>query len=429
MGKFSHLGNDLYSGRRSFDFIGRRTLYYVISAILILGAAGLVVGKGLNFGIEFTGGTQFAISLPAEDITQDNAEELRETVADAAADAGIDSGDPIVTTEGTSRLIVQVQELDQADTDALIEVIAEDRGIPADATTEDISVSAIGASLGAELAQRALIGVVVFLFFVVLFIWAYSREWKMSVAALAALFHDIIITVGIYALSGFTVTPAAVTGFLAILAFSLYDTVVVFDKVRENTLNLRSKRTTYADAANLAVNQTIVRSVNTAIVALIPVLAILYVSAIQLGASSLQDLALVQVVGTFVGVYSSVFLAPRILVHLKSNEDDVKLAEKRAKSRARAAADPYASVPAFVEDMPVGEGSDEGVELDDEDDDELEETGEPTAPRPGAAPASTRSEAMGSGRVAPPARGPLGQSNSSGRVQPSRQTKSQRKKP
>jgi preprotein translocase subunit SecF len=427
MGKFSHLGNDLYSGERSFDFVGRRTVYYLISVLLVLGAAGLVVGKGLNLGIEFTGGTQFAVSLPADDVTQENAEELREVVAAAADDAGIETGDPIVTTEGTSRLIVQVQELGQEETDALIEVIADDRGIaPADTTT-DISVSAIGASLGAELAQRALIGVAVFLFLVVLFIWAYSREWKMSVAALAALFHDIIITVGIYALSGFTVTPAAVTGFLAILAFSLYDTVVVFDKVRENTLNLRSKRTTYAAAANLAVNQTVVRSVNTAIVALIPVLAILYVSAIQLGASSLQDLALVQVVGTFVGVYSSVFLAPRILVHLKSTEDDVMLAEKRAKARARAAADPYASVPAFTEDMPVAAGPDDTdvlVAEVDEDDDEV--------PRPaptGSGATSTRSEAMGSGRVVPKARGPVGPSNSAGRVQPSRQTKSKRKKP
>ncbi|MGA8845338.1 MAG: protein translocase subunit SecF, partial [Nocardioides sp.] len=361
MGKFSHLGNDLYSGDKSFDFIGKRTLFYAISAILIIGAFGLVFGKGLNFGIEFTGGTQFAVNLPADDVTQENAEELRDVVARAAADEDIETGEPIVTTEGTSRLIVQVQELGQEETDALIEVIADDRGIAPAATTTDISVSAIGASLGAELAQRALIGVAIFLFLVVLFIWAYSRELKMSIAALAALFHDIVICAGIYALSGFTVTPAAVTGFLAILAFSLYDTVVVFDKVRENTLNLRSKRTTYAAAANLAVNQTVVRSINTAIVALIPIGAILYVSAVQLGASSLQDLALIQVVGTAVGVYSSVFLAPRILVHLKSGEDDVKLAEKRAKARARAAADPYAAVPAFVEELPIGDGTAEGI--------------------------------------------------------------------
>jgi preprotein translocase subunit SecF len=423
MGKFSRLGNDLYAGRRSYDFIGRRAVFYVVSAILVLCAVGLVGGKGLNFGIEFTGGTQFAVNLPADQVTQDNAEELRETVADA----GIETGDPIVTTEGDSRLIVQVQELDQADTDTLIGVIADAQGIAPEDASNDISVSAIGASLGAQLAQRAAIGVGVFLFLVVLFIWAYSREWKMSVAALMALFHDIVITVGIYALSGFSVTPAAVTGFLAILGFSLYDTVVVFDKVRENTANLRSKRTTYGEAANLAVNQTLVRSVNTSVVALIPIGAILYVSAVQLGSSSLQDLALVQFVGMGVGVYSSVFLAPRILVHLKSNEDDVKLAEKRAKARARAAADPYASVPNFTEDMPIGAGSDEGVDPEDDEEHDEHESGEPGEDEPTRS-SSTRSEAMGSGRVAPPARGPMGQSNSSGRVQPSRRTKSQRKK-
>jgi preprotein translocase subunit SecF len=423
MGKFSRLGNDLYAGRRSYDFIGRRAVFYVVSAILVLCAVGLVGGKGLNFGIEFTGGTQFAVNLPADQVTQDNAEELRETVADA----GIETGDPIVTTEGDSRLIVQVQELDQADTDTLIGVIADAQGIAPEDASNDISVSAIGASLGAQLAQRAAIGVGVFLFLVVLFIWAYSREWKMSVAALMALFHDIVITVGIYALSGFSVTPAAVTGFLAILGFSLYDTVVVFDKVRENTANLRSKRTTYGEAANLAVNQTLVRSVNTSVVALIPIGAILYVSAVQLGSSSLQDLALVQFVGMGVGVYSSVFLAPRILVHLKSNEDDVKLAEKRAKARARAAADPYASVPNFTEDMPIGAGSDEGVDPEDDEEHDEHESGEPGEDAPTRS-SSTRSEAMGSGRVAPPARGPMGQSNSSGRVQPSRRTKSQRKK-
>jgi preprotein translocase subunit SecF len=423
MGKFSRLGNDLYAGRRSYDFIGRRAVFYVVSAILVLCAVGLVGGKGLNFGIEFTGGTQFAVNLPADQVTQDNAEELRETVADA----GIETGDPIVTTEGDSRLIVQVQELDQADTDTLIGVIADAQGIAPEDASNDISVSAIGASLGAQLAQRAAIGVGVFLFLVVLFIWAYSREWKMSVAALMALFHDIVITVGIYALSGFSVTPAAVTGFLAILGFSLYDTVVVFDKVRENTANLRSKRTTYGEAANLAVNQTLVRSVNTSVVALIPIGAILYVSAVQLGSSSLQDLALVQFVGMGVGVYSSVFLAPRILVHLKSNEDDVKLAEKRAKARARAAADPYASVPNFTEDMPIGAGSDEGVDPEDDEEHDEHESGDPDEDEPTRS-SSTRSEAMGSGRVAPPARGPMGQSNSSGRVQPSRRTKSQRKK-
>ena len=168
----------------------------------------------------------------------------------------------------------------------------------------------------------------------VLFIWGYFREWKMSVAALVALFHDIALTIGVYSLSGFPVTPAAVTGLLAILGFSMYDTVVVFDKIRENTHELRSAARPTRQAANLAVNQTLVRSINTSIVALIPIGAILYVSAVQLGASSLKDLALAQFVGMAAGVFSSVFIAPRVLVHMKSTESEVKPADKRAKARA-----------------------------------------------------------------------------------------------
>jgi preprotein translocase subunit SecF len=283
--------------------------------------------------------------------------------------------------------------------------------------TDTISQSEIGASWGQEIAKRAGLGVGVFLVLVTLFIWGYFREWKMSIAALVALFHDIIITIGIYALSGFQVTPSAVTGLLAILGFSLYDTVVVFDKIRENTTGThRRSRESYAHAANLAVNQTLVRSINTGIVALIPIGAILFVSASQLGASSLQDLALAQFVGMAVGVYSSVCIAPRVLVHLKSLEKPIQEQERRAKARARHQVDPYASVPAFTEDMPVATAPD-GVDEDAVDDEEQTPVG-----------GVRRPEVSGRGRVAPPARGPVGPSGAAGRVQPSRQTRSKRGK-
>ena len=220
-------------------------------------------------------------------------------------------------------------------------------------TENQISQDQIGASWGDEVKNRAILGLVVFLVLVILFIWAYFREWKMSAAAIVALAHDLIITVGVYALSGFEVSPATVTGLLTILGFSLYDTVVVFDKIRENTKNLRASRTTYAKAANLAVNQTLVRSINTSLVALIPVGAILYVSAVQLGASSLKDLALALFVGMAAGAYSSIFIATPLLVHLKQNESEVVLAERRAKARERRSADRYAAVPVFKDDMPL----------------------------------------------------------------------------
>ena len=300
--------------------------------------------KGLNLGIEFTGGTQYRV--PVASATQDDADALRTAVVDSGVE-GV--GNPIVSTAGDDAVQIQVEALSLEDSATVTEAIVAAAGISAD----DLSQEDIGASWGRQIAERALIGLVVFVVLVVLFIWAYFREWKMSVAALVALAHDVIITVGVYAFTGFEVTPATVTGILTILAFSLYDTVVVFDKVRENTAAMRESRKSYAQAANLAVNQTLVRSINTSLVALLPVGSILYVGAVQLGASSLQDLALALFVGMAAGTYSSVCIATPMLVHLKNTEDDVKLAEKRARARERAAADPYAAVPNFAEDMPI----------------------------------------------------------------------------
>ena len=265
--------------------------------------------------------------------------------------------------------------------------------------------------------SASLIGLVVFLVLVVLFIWAYFRQWKMSVAALVALAHDVVITVGIYALSGFEVTPATVTGVLTILGFSLYDTVVVFDKVRENTTDLRSHHQTYAEAANLAVNQTLVRSINTSIVALIPVGCILYVGAFVLGSGSLKDLALALFVGMAAGVYSSIFIATPLLAHLKSNENEV------AGREARAGPPPRPGRP-----LRLGPGVHRGPAG-------RHEPGAgrrrpPAATDEGDGPAATtrEPEASGRGRVAPQARGPVRPSGASGRQQPSRQTRSKRGK-
>jgi preprotein translocase subunit SecF len=264
-------------------------------------------------------------------------------------------------------------------------------------------------------AQRSVTGLVVFLVLVVLFIWGYFRQWKMSVAAIVALAHDVLITVGVYALSGFEVTPATVTGILTILGFSLYDTVVVFDKVRENTRGLLERHATYAAQANLAVNQTLVRSINTSIVALIPVAALLYVGAVQLGSGALKDLALALFVGMAAGTYSSIFIATPLLAQMKSGEKDVIDAEKRALKR-RQEADRYASVPAFTEDLPIQEEP------------TGRERGGPVADEPAAKPARREPEAAGRGRVAPQARGPVRPSGAAGRQQPSRQSRSKRGK-
>ncbi len=411
MGKFSRLGNDLYSGEKSIDFVGRKWLWYSISAVIVLLAVlGLSV-KGLDMGIEFVGGAEYKVKVEQAD--QALADELRADIADTGIDA---AQQPVVTTSGQDAILVQVKPLTTAENAEIKDTIAATTGT--DAT--EINATEIGPSWGKEIAKRAGTGLVVFLVLVVLFIWAYFREWKMSVGAIVALAHDVVITVGVYALSGFEVTPATVTGLLTILGFSLYDTVVVFDKVRENTKNLRESRTTYAKAANLAVNQTLVRSINTSIVALIPVGAILYVGAVQLGASTLKDLALALFVGMAAGAYSSIFIATPLVVQLKAGETDVIQAEKRDKARQKKLeADRYASVPAFAEDMPIH--------------DEPGATDVPEGDGPVARPATpareaSTSETAGRGRIAPQGHGPVRPSSAAGRQQPTRQPRSKRGK-
>ncbi|MFL6109035.1 MAG: protein translocase subunit SecF [Marmoricola sp.] len=410
MGKFSRLGNALYEGNTSVNFVGRKYLWYAISGvILILSVSGLFV-KGLNLGIEFQGGAEFTVSLPQGQATQATADQVR----DAVANTGISqAASPIVTTSKKVGVRVQTEELSPDQADKITTAIADKLNIDANSK---ISKTEVGASWGKQVRDRMIKGLIVFLILVVLFIWGYFREWKMSVAALVALLHDILITVGVYALSGFEVTPATVTGLLTILGFSLYDTVVVFDKVRENTKDLRSSRKTYAELANLAVNQTLVRSINTSIVALLPVGALLYVGIFSLGSGALKDLALALFVGMAVGAYSSIFIATPLLVQLKSAEKEISEQDRRAKARLRRDIDRYANVPSFVEGMPVADPvvGDEPVA-------EVEER--PVTPRPVSRPPAT-----GSGRVVPEKKAPVRDSAASQRPQPTKQPRSKRGK-
>jgi preprotein translocase subunit SecF len=407
MGRFSRLGNELYEGRVSIDFVGRKWLWYAASAVIVVVSIAGLTFKGLDMGIEFTGGAEFRVNVPSSQVTQENADGLRAAVAGTGVDA---ASSPVVTTSGDSALLVQTEPLNDTESARIVDTILETTG----AGQGDLSQSELGASWGREIAERSLIGLGVFLVLVVLFIWAYFREWKMSVAAIVALAHDVLITVGVYSLSGFEVTPATVTGVLTILGFSLYDTVVVFDKVRENTKNLRKTRQTYAEAANLAVNQTLVRSINTSIVALIPVAAILYVGVAQLGSGSLKDLALALFVGMAAGAYSSIFIATPLLVQLKAGEKSMREIERRAMTKRRHDADRYAAVPSYTEDLPVVD------EPDDED--------APPRPEPAPVARTSRPEVAGRGRVVPRAHGPVRPSASSGRVQPTRQSRSKRGK-
>jgi preprotein translocase subunit SecF len=416
MSRLSRMGHALYEGQVSIDFVGRKWLWYALSGVIVLAAVSGLLVRGLNLGIEFKGGVEYQVSMPAGQNTEANVVKIRQAVARTAGTANIPAADaPIVNTSGNS-IRVQTEPLNNDESTTISRSIQKAVGVGNNAISSD----AIGATWGKQVAERALLGLLVFLVLVVLFIWAYFREWKMSVAALVALAHDLVITVGIYALSGFEVTPATVTGILTILGFSLYDTVVVFDKVRENTKNLARSRRTYSEAANLAVNQTLVRSINTSVVALLPVGALLYVGVASLGSGALKDLALALFVGMAAGAYSSIFIATPLVVQLKELEPGIKAGDARAmRHRDRRDVDRYASVPTFSEDMPVHEEPEGRAALggstavDPEDD-------EPVTVAPVRTPRSTAGERPASRAVSP--------SGAAKRAQPSRKPRSQRGK-
>lgn len=322
MSRFSTLGNQLYTGERSLAIVRRQRTWYAISAVVLIVAVGALVLRGLSLGIEFTGGSEFRISQTrgAPDSAGVKA------VTDVAPTAT-----PKVARLGSDAVRIQTNRLSDTQTDQVRGTLATTYGVPAD----NVTTSYIGPSWGQSVSQKALTGLLVFLALVTLFISAYFRTWKMAVAALAALLHDLLITVGVYALLGFEVSPASVIGFLTILGYSLYDTVVVFDKVRENTAGITAQtKRTYSDAANLALNQTLVRSINTSVVALLPIGAILFIGALLLGAGTLKDLSLALFVGVAAGTYSSVFIATPLLADLREREPEMRALAKRVRSRA-----------------------------------------------------------------------------------------------
>jgi len=320
MSRFATFGNDLYTGRRSIDFVGRQKVWYAISASIIVLALVGIFGRGLNFGLEFRGGSEFRV--PGVTNVQDFEQTGRQ-----ALNAEANGADVVVTKLGSNTIRVQTEKLSPTQTEAGKAKLAKAFGVPADS----VASSFVGASWGSSVSDKARNALVVFLVLVSLVLAAYFRTWKMSAAALVALLHDLVITVGIYALAGFEITPASVIGFLTILGYSLYDTVVVFDKVRENTSEaVANGRMSYSQAANLAVNQTLVRSINTSVVALLPVAAILIVGFTVLGPGTLLDLSLALFVGIAAGTYSSIFIATPLLADLREREPAMQQLRKRA---------------------------------------------------------------------------------------------------
>ena len=322
-------GNRLYTGETSYDFVGRRRTWYTIGAVVVLLSVALLLVRGLNLGIDFTGGSEFRVSSISGEVSESVGAEVVEDVLPGSETQTALIGDDTVR--------LRTSQLDTEQTASVTQGLAEAYDVP----VEEVASSFVGPSWGEEVSGAALRALVVFLALVGLTIALYFRTWKMAVAALVALLHDLVITVGLYSLVGFEVTPASVIGFLTILGYSLYDTVVVFDKVRENTAEvLEDSSVTYAEAANRAVNQTLIRSINTSVVALLPVASILLVGGSLLGAGPLLDLSLALFIGIAVGTYSSVFIATPLLVHLREREEPIVEQARRVAARRSGAGAP-----------------------------------------------------------------------------------------
>ena len=325
MPRFRGLGGRLYRGEVSVDFVGRKRLWYTISGVILAISVVALLVFGLNFSVDFKGGSLFMFPAGTESISQ-----VRTTVSGAGG--GSDAIVQHVTdiANGSAAWSVQTHPLTTAQQSSVSQAIASTFHL----NQNEISTQFVGASWGSQISRKALEALIAFLIVIVVYL-SIAFEWKMAVAALVALAHDIVITVGVYALLGFQVSPASVIGLLTILGYSLYDTVVVFDKVRENTAGLLgSARATYSQAANQALNQTLVRSINTSVIALLPVAAILFIGAGLLGAGELKDLALVLFVGMLSGTYSSICIATPVLADLKEREPQYRALAKRVSLRA-----------------------------------------------------------------------------------------------
>ncbi|MGI6878237.1 protein translocase subunit SecF [Microbacterium sp. gxy059] len=317
MRSMNELGNDLYTGKTSVPFIPRRRMWFIIAIALVALSALAPFVRGVEFSIEFTGGSQFTISNPA---STDQA-----IATDAVAEVA-PSAESQVTVVGDADIRVQTSQLTNDETRDLSTALADAYGVSADEVTD----SFIGPTWGQDVTKQSLWGLGIFLALTFLVLAIYFRTWKMSVAAIIGLLDVLVITIGIYSLAGFQISPSAVIGFLTILAYSLYDTAVVFDKIRENTADEESQRT-FGESVNLAVNQTLIRSINTAVVAALPVGAILFIGVFGMGAETLSDISLSIFVGILVGTYSTMFVAAPLYALLREKEPAIQQHDQRVR--------------------------------------------------------------------------------------------------
>ncbi|WP_137147640.1 protein translocase subunit SecF [Mycolicibacterium sp. CR10] len=326
----------LYTGTGAFDVMGRRKFWYLVSAGIVAVALGAILLRGFTFGIDFEGGTK--VSFPRGD-GQATTQQVETVFGEAI-------GQPpesvvVVGNGATATFQIRSETLTNAETEELRTALFDEfqpKGADGQPSKQTISDSAVSETWGGQITQKALIALVVFLVLAAIYITV-RYERYMAIAALATLVFDLLVTAGVYALVGFEVTPATVIGLLTILGFSLYDTVIVFDKVEENTEGFEhTTRRTFAEQANLAVNQTFMRSINTSLISVLPIISLMIIAVWVLGVGTLMDLALVQLVGVIVGTYSSIFFATPLLVTLRERTDVVRKHTRRVQNRRKTAA-------------------------------------------------------------------------------------------
>jgi len=343
---FAKFGNDLYTGKRSIPVVPKRKIWYILSiSLALISLIGLGV-RGLSPSIEFRGGSEFMVL---------GVEDPQESIATDTVMSEGGTEPPRVSIVGDDSVRIQTERLSNEETLQIRHALADAYSVDIEAVTS----SFVGPTWGADVTGKAIKALVIFLALVAVIMTLYFRTWTMAVAGLLALLQDLVLTVGVYALIGFEVSPATVIGFLTILGYSLYDTVVVFDKVRENAQGFLQQSTqTYGELANLAVNQTVVRSINTAVVALLPIGSILFIGSFVLGAGTLRDISLALFVGTILGTFSSVFIATPIEVDLHNRKPATKAHTQRIEELRASGADAEQVV--VVESQ---EGSDDHASL------------------------------------------------------------------
>jgi len=325
MKSFATFGNELYTGERSYDFVGKRKIWFSIAGVaVLLSLLFPLLGGGFNFGIEFRGGSQFTVS----DVAHTDAALGEKAVAEA-----VPGTVAVVTNIAGSTMQVQTDRLTDDQTLKVKDSLVAAYGVPADHITSTF----VGPTWGQDVSRQAIIGFIVFVLLATVLMALYFRTWRMSIAAVVGLLVVMVVTAGFYAASDFEVTPSAIIGFLTILSYSLYDTVVVFDKIRENTADITtSTRRTFGEEVNLAVNQTLVRSINTMMVAVLPVGSILFIGAFLLGAGTLRDLSLALFIGIIVSTFSTIFIAAPMYAWLRQNEPALLKQAKKVHARRAA---------------------------------------------------------------------------------------------